>query len=182
MKQVIGAVLTAFSRVLIGILVILVLVGVLQQTRFGLRIGFGYAVVVSGSMEPNIHVNDVLVFQKHRQDAYQPGDVVLYVRGVGTTDEMLISHRIVRIEGDTLVTKGDANMSEDAPISFTQVVGRVALRIPYIGRVVRLMRTKIGLIAAVLVVSALVFLSVFLPKLRRQKTVKTVMGEQKIRY
>ena len=95
---------------------------------------------------------------------------------------MLISHRIVRIEGDTLVTKGDANMSEDAPISFSQVVGRVALRVPYIGGAVRLMRTRIGLTAAVLVVAALVFLSIYLPRLRKQKTVKTVMGEQKIRY
>ena len=50
MKQVIGTILTAFGRVLIGLLVILVLVGAVQQTRFGLRIGFGYAVVVSGSM------------------------------------------------------------------------------------------------------------------------------------
>ena len=46
MKQVIGTILAAFGRVMIGILVILVLIGVLQQTRFGLRIGFGYAVVV----------------------------------------------------------------------------------------------------------------------------------------
>ena len=182
MKQVIGTVLTAVSRVLVGILILLVLVGGLQQTRFGLRMGFGYAVVVSGSMEPNIHVNDVLVFQKHRQEAYHPGDVILYIRGEGTTDEMLVSHRIVRIDGNTLVTKGDANLSEDAPISFSQVVGRVAIRIPYIGRAVRLMRTPAGLAVAVIVVLSLVFLSFFLPRLRKQKTVRTVMGEQKIRY
>ncbi len=182
MKQVIGTILAAFGRVMIGILVILVLIGVLQQTRFGLRIGFGYAVVVSGSMEPNIHVNDVLVFQKHKQEAYHPGDVVLYIRGEGTTDEMLISHRIVSIDGDTVITKGDANMTEDPPISFSQIVGRVALRIPFIGRAVRLMRTRIGLAVAVLLVAALIFLSIFLPKVRKQKPVKTVMGEQKIKY
>ncbi len=182
MKQVIGAVLTALGRVLIGILVILVAVGALQQFDFGMRLGFGYAVVVSGSMEPNIHVNDVLIFQAHRKEEYKPGDVVLYIRGEGTPDEMLISHRITSIDGDTLVTKGDANMAEDPPIAFTQVVGRVAIRIPYAGVAVRLMRTKIGLAAAILLVAGLIALSIVLPKLHRKKKTKTVMGEQTIRY
>ncbi|MBR6322296.1 MAG: signal peptidase I [Lachnospiraceae bacterium] len=182
MKHVISAVLGAFGRVLIGILVILVAVGILQQFRFGLRLGFGYAVVVSGSMEPNIHVNDVLLFQAHQPSEYHVGDVILYLRDEGTPDEMLISHRIQSIDGNTLVTKGDANIAADAPINFSQVVGRMSIRIPYVGRAVRLLRTPLGAVIAALVVSVLIVLSFVLPGAGKKKTVKTVMGEQDIKY
>ena len=182
MREVLSQVLAAFGRVLTGVLVILVVVGVLQQFSPSGKLPFGYAVVVSGSMEPNIHVNDVLVYQKHRQADYHPGDVILYIRGEGTEDEMLISHRIVSIDGDTLVTKGDANMASDAPIQFSQVVGRVAIRIPYIGRTVRFVRTVPGLIIAGLLIVGLVVFGLLLPTITRTKKAKTVMGEQTIRY
>lgn len=182
MKRVIAAVLAAAGRVIIGLLVLLVAVGVLQQFGLGIRMGFGYAVVVSGSMEPNIHVNDVLVFQKHRRAEYHPGDVVLYLRGQGTPDEMLISHRIIAIDGDTLTTKGDANMAEDPPVSFNQVVGRVVIRVPYVGRAVRFMRTTPGLILAAFIIVLLIVLSIILPNARGRKKVKTVGGEQEIKY
>ena len=182
MKQVIGTLLTALSRVVIGILVIFVAVGILQQFRIGLRLGFGYAVVVSGSMEPNIHVNDMLVFQAHRASEYEPGDVILYIRGEGTVDEMLISHRIQSIDGDVLITKGDANMSADPPVSMSQVVGRVVFRIPYVGRGVRLLRTPVGAAVAGTVVVLLLVISFVLPRAKKKKTVRTVMGERKIKY
>ncbi|MEM4562649.1 MAG: signal peptidase I, partial [Thermofilum sp.] len=62
------------------------------------------AVVSSWSMEPTLHVGDIVVVVK--KDKYLPGDIALYRSQQGT----IIIHRVL---GETLagsyVMKGDAN-------------------------------------------------------------------------
>ncbi|HDI31801.1 MAG TPA: signal peptidase I [Thermofilum sp.] len=86
------------------------------------------AVVSSWSMEPTIHVGDLIIIVSG--GSYVPGDIVIYQGGV---DKKLIVHRLIQIEGRYYVTKGDANRYPDFPISPGQVRGKVALIIPYLG-------------------------------------------------
>ena len=37
---------------------------------------------------------------------------------------MLITHRIVSIDGDTIITKGDYNNTEDEPITKNEIIGK----------------------------------------------------------
>ena len=71
--------------------------------------GYGQAVVLSGSMSPAIEVNDLLIIKKC--DTYKKGDIITFVDY--TND--LVTHRIVAISEEEVLTKGDANNITDKP-------------------------------------------------------------------
>lgn len=99
--------------------------------------GIGASVVMSSSMEPALHVND-LVFV-HAQDSYEQGDVVVYQDG-----NMLVIHRIIAIEDATVTTQGDANDAADEPVLLEQIKGKMAFRIPFIGVIFKFIKTVPG--------------------------------------
>ena len=61
--------------------------------------GYSFLIVVSGSMEPSISINDIIVIKK--QNNYLVNDIITY-----KSNNSLITHRIVNIEGDKIYTKG----------------------------------------------------------------------------
>ncbi|MBR1679848.1 MAG: signal peptidase I [Bacilli bacterium] len=76
--------------------------------------------VKTGSMEAKIHVGDyILILKKSRYDI---GDVITFA-----SNNSYVTHRIVRINGDKITTKGDANNTEDETISSSSIVGKVIL-------------------------------------------------------
>ena len=85
---------------------------------------FGYRIfkIVTGSMEPKLHVNDVLLIKE--EDNYAIGDIVTYRYG----DEY-VTHRVIFVEGDQIVTKGDANNTNDEAINKKDVVGKMILKL-----------------------------------------------------
>lgn len=98
------------------------------------------AVVSSWSMEPTLHVGDLIVVRA--KGDYGVGDIIVYV-GMGAG--RLIVHRIVRVEDGRYVTKGDANRVPDAlPVSKSQVKGKVLFVIPYLGNIKLLFEKLIG--------------------------------------
>lgn len=101
--------------------------------------GYGMAVVLSGSMEPALSVDDLVLI--HRQKSYVVGDIIVYQTG-----SELIIHRIVAIEGDELTTQGDANNTPDAPITLSNVKGKMIGHIPGIGMFIRGLKTPAGVI------------------------------------
>lgn len=101
--------------------------------------GYGMAVVLSGSMEPVLDVNDLVFVQE--QETYQVGDIIVYQSG----DELII-HRIVERYGDMLLTQGDANNGADPPIDISSVKGKMVGSIPGIGSLVRALKTPAGII------------------------------------
>lgn len=101
--------------------------------------GFGLSVVLSGSMEPSLSVGDMLVVVP--QESYRENDVVVFQRGSSG-----VVHRIISIEGDEIITKGDANNTADDPISSSNIKGKVIIVIPYVGHLVNLIKAPIGTI------------------------------------
>ena len=81
---------------------------------------FGYAggTIVSGSMEPNIKIGDYVIVSVN--GGYDVGDVVMFKRG-----NSYIAHRVIEVFDDGIITKGDANDTEDKKISKDDVVGPV---------------------------------------------------------
>ena len=80
--------------------------------------GFGAALVLTGSMEPTIMVDD-LIFVKEAQ-SYAPDDIVVFQSG-----SLLVVHRVVEVREDQLITRGDANNTADAPVAIADVKGTV---------------------------------------------------------
>lgn len=77
--------------------------------------------VQTGSMEDGIHVGDYIIVLKHGE--YKENDIVTFKK-----DNILITHRIVKDYGDRVVTKGDANNTEDEGISKDSIVGKVIFK------------------------------------------------------
>lgn len=114
--------------------------------------GFGTSVVLTGSMEPTLSVNDLVVIRA--ADSYAAGDVVVYQSGGS-----LVIHRIVRVEDEYVVTRGDANNTEDDPVSLSAVKGRMAFAVPYLGLPVRLLQSPLGTVLVIVLIAALVSVS-----------------------
>ena len=101
--------------------------------------GFGMTVVLSGSMEPELSVDDLLIVTP--SDTYEVGDVVVY-----QTQRTAVVHRIVAINGEEIITRGDANNTDDDPITKENIKGKVIFAIPFIGLIVNLIKTPFGTI------------------------------------
>lgn len=89
---------------------------------------FGYTVfeVSTGSMEKTINVYDVILV-KITEDVNE-NDIVTY-----KNEDELITHRIMEINGDKIITKGDANNTEDREITKDAIIGKVISVYPRVG-------------------------------------------------
>ena len=111
------------------------------------------AVVLTGSMRPNILESDLIVIEKTND--YGIDDVVVFQDG-----SQLIVHRIVKIEGYYITTAGDANDgSTDDPITKEQIYGEVVDIIPVLGLVLKVVKSPIGIIAIISLAGYLLVLS-----------------------
>ena len=115
-------------------------------------------VVVSGSMEPNIHKGDLLFLKGENPEKIEIGDVIVYdARDLweGAPEDPIV-HRVIHIDekdGELFfITKGDANENKDEePVPEDHVLGVVVGRIPYIGWI-KIILTDYGLIIPVIII------------------------------
>ena len=115
--------------------------------------GYGAAVVLSGSMEPTFSTGDLILVKE--QEEFRVDDIVVFQTG-----NVLVVHRITEIDGETAVTRGDANNVEDAPIQLSAIKGTVFGHIPHVGALVRLLKTPavtFGLVAAAILMVEMSF-------------------------
>lgn len=102
--------------------------------------GVGAAIVLSGSMEPTLSVNDLVIVKE--QDSYQVDDIVVYQER-----NYMVIHRVISVGKEVLQTQGDANNVSDEPISLANVKGKMIAHIPAVGAVVQIIKTPIGIFA-----------------------------------
>ncbi len=78
---------------------------------------------VSGwSMLPTIWPGDALVIQRMAgKDNVVEGDIVMFAAGL-----RFVAHRVVRADASTIQTQGDAIRQADAPVSHSELLGRVS--------------------------------------------------------
>ena len=90
---------------------------------------FGYTIfeVASGSMEPTLYTNDVILIRLKR-DKLKKDDIIAF-----NGENAIITHRILFIDGDTLTVKGDNNNTIDMPIKRKDVIGKVIKVFPKFG-------------------------------------------------
>lgn len=144
-----------FRIVLIIIAGLTVGIGVFSWNASGLvgnqlpmPLGFGISVVMSPSMEPVLHTNDLVIVTE--QESYDIDDIVVYQEG-----KMLVIHRIISIQDDKVITKGDANNVADTPISLSDIKAKLSFKIPFIGLIVKYLKTVPG---TLLVLALAIFL------------------------
>lgn len=98
---------------------IIIIVAVLLL-YFGLRYTNKMAIykVETGSMENGIHVGDYILSFRNKE--YHIGEIVTY-----KYEGAHVTHRIVSINNDKVITKGDNNNVEDDEISINDIEGKV---------------------------------------------------------
>ena len=68
--------------------------------------GYGISVVLSGSMEPELSANDLVIVRA--QGSYNEGDIVVY-----QDRHSLVIHRIVSMGEDEVITRTDSTQYKD---------------------------------------------------------------------
>lgn len=125
---VLNTVVTAVLVLLLGF-VVYVTVSAARGRIVGV-FGRSVLVVVTGSMEPSIHVGDYIFIERVSASELKEGDIIAFYSEAADISGMLVTHRITALNEDgTFVTRGDANPVEDSvSVRPERIVGR------YIGK------------------------------------------------
>lgn len=121
--------------------------------RFVFDTGNPFYVVSSGSMVPNLNVNDILIVRDN--DSFKNlkiGDIIVFNRPDGA--DRVIVHRVAEIfndpEGNDKIirTKGDANDASipgtDFPITDNDYIGKVVYVIPGAGVITKILSPPVN--------------------------------------
>jgi len=135
------------SKIIIILCVVILFINLILWDKSNDKISIfnkvGVAVVVSNSMEPVLSINDLIVVKK--QDNYDIGNIIVY-----KLNNELVIHRIVRIDQEKIITKGDANDYEDKPINLDQIYGKLNFSIPYVGWMISFFKSKYGIVSVII--------------------------------
>ena len=117
---------------------------------------FGYSLyrVSSGSMQPELMVGDIILVQQCDGATVLEDDIVSYNGTKGEMEGRLVTHRVVKApytrDGETwLVTRGDANKSDDPPITADQVTGKLVTKLSFLNWMFDFFATPFGLLTLI---------------------------------
>lgn len=135
-----------FGRIVSGITVAVLLIGMVF-TILKLS-GIVPYVVLSSSMEPTVQTGSVLFADVKDKDP-EVGDIITFrVDGVNEKN-VLVSHRVIEIQNDAYVTKGDNNDTQDlVPVAKEQIVGTYRFHIPKLGYLMEKLTAKVLMVIA----------------------------------
>ena len=151
-----------FKYILYVLVVLLLVVTLVQKvSNNSLSVG-GYRMfmVVTGSMEPEYLVGDILISKTTPESKLKIGDDVTYLGKEESVKDKVITHRLIKIEeknGEKIfTTKGIANQFEDPSIKYDQIYGRVVYKTIILSSLARLM-SNIVAYYLVFIIIALIF-------------------------
>ena len=157
------------SRIIIALIMILmvVLLFFVLQSRLGQSVpsvaGFQIYVVLGGSMSPVFEAGSIVLVQPLKASSISEGDIITYRDPGKGNNGVIVTHRVLEVldaEPVSFVTRGDANDANDPiPVPAANLLGRVALSIPFLGSLLSFTRTRTGLIVMVIVPAVLIIFS-----------------------
>jgi signal peptidase len=158
--------------VVLAVVLLLNLIGVFKKLvlkeDIPLVFGFGYAIILSGSMEPEFYPGDMVVI--HKEAMYEAGDIVTFQQSGRP-----VTHRISEETTDGFITKGDFNNSADQEIvKRNQVIGKIIKVIPQAGDAVDFFQSTTGMILILLAL----FAATVIPGMVRRKKYEPEKGTE----
>ena len=120
-------------NILITVVVVITIIGLYYMAQVKILnkdyaniFGYTFFEVATGSMASTINIGDIVVVKVN--ETFKENDIIVYKE-----ENSFITHRVIKIDGQDLITRGDANNSEDKPIKSDQILGKVIYVIPKIG-------------------------------------------------
>jgi len=146
--------MTAFSRVTARIALIVVALIAGAGIYFWEEKGIRYYSVQSDSMTPAIKTGDLVIDKPVIISGIKRGDIVSYASL--SNHHLVVSHRVLSINNQRLITKGDNLFSADPPVDFSAVQGRVFKVIPRAGYLLDSLKNPLGLFILVYIPVAII--------------------------
>lgn len=131
-------------------------------------LGYQVFTVLSGSMEPEYSVGDLLYVREVDVNSIKVGDPITFILN---EDLVVATHRVVEIdtENQHFYTKGDANeIADSEPVHFNNVIGVPKFSIPMLGYVSNFIQNPPGMYITIATGAVLIIL-VFLPDMLGKK-------------
>ena len=159
MKNFLYKIIGYILNILLIIITLLILVGIyyiiqikILKNDFANLCGYTFFAVATGSMENTINIGDVVIVNLTKD--VNENDIIVY-----KDDNNFITHRLIKKQADKLITRGDANNSEDKPINEDQILGKVIYIVPKMGifRKIFISKEILGLVIAILILLGILF-------------------------
>ena len=130
---------------------------------------FGYEIytVISGSMEPAIPTGSLIYTKEIPPKEVKKDDVIAFYSGPDTGS--IVTHRVVKnqVVSGQFITKGDANEKKDPmPVDYEELLGKVELSIPFLGRILAAVATTWGKVATACLIGVAVICHIIAGRLR----------------
>ena len=194
----------AFYVCMLSILIGAGLMAVMQQQNKSLNGYRMFGVLTNSMVSPDNTIKkggfrsgDIILTKEVDPKEIQVGDVITYRPSTNPTNESTnnLTHRVVKIndrlgneEGIFFITRGDANKTDDMPISATALVGKEVVIIPKVGGILAFVKDN-WLISLVFIFSLFGFIWVMrtyilptpLPERNRKKKKRKQPRQQKKR-
>jgi len=159
--------------------------GILIGLKYALNTELPYSPVEGRSMEPNYYQGDLVFIQGlNNKSQLAIGEVIVFHRP--SDWDFLIIHRITdkayyEVEGQWyFLTKGDNNAAPDIfPTNYkgwvpaSNIIGRVVLKIPYIGSIYLAMGNKIGPLTLSTILQILLIVAILITYLKEDEDKKS---------
>lgn len=147
---------------IISVLLIVVSLGILLTVVMTGRnkapnvLGFSMFRVVTGSMEPTIQVNSLIIVKRAAAAELQAGDVISFYSRDPSLLGQINTHRVLEIEEENgkylIQTKGDANnIADKYPVHGEDVIGKVIFCSLLFGKIVSLLSNPLIFIPLIIV-------------------------------
>lgn len=133
---------------------------------------FGYKTfyIVTGSMEPTIKINDIVIVKVEDKKNIQKNDIITF-----KLENEIVTHRVIDItyNNGTLIytTKGDKNdVTDIEKVEFEQIEGKYVTKVSKIGKMLNILKNKyiFGLILILLIICYIIQRKVLLKKKERK--------------
>ena len=110
-KKIIGVIITIILLIVLSFNIFnFISINVLKNNLPAIN-GYAMLEVVSGSMEPNISIGDMVIIDTKVKD-FKVKDIVTFK----DVNNSYVTHRILEITDEGFLTKGDANNKDDGII------------------------------------------------------------------
>jgi signal peptidase len=187
-----------FRTILTILLVVVIVVGFWYGLRWGLNTNYPVLAVASGSMSvaqpdpgwaspfsPTLHTGDLIIVEGIKpQDVYaapynpsgRSGDILVF--HAIDSDELIV-HRAIGttvVDGEIyFITKGDGNAvsGPSSPTPPENVVGKVVLRIPWLGYIALDIRNSTALLIIVVLIIAFIIIESVVSEIEHKRTNKS---------
>lgn len=122
----------------------------------------GYTVfqVITGSMSDTINPKDIVIVKL--TDDVKTNDIITFRVG-----DDFVTHRMIGTEGEKIITRGDANNSQDAPISKNQIVGKVVFIVANVAIWINVIKEPI--VIATIIITIIVIKLMFFKETKENK-------------